>query len=125
MIVLDSSAWLEFFVDGPHARKIAPRMRDLSIVATSSIALYEVYKWLKRERSEEDALLAVAAMKQTRIVDVTDEIALTAADLSLSLRLPMADSVMLATARAQNAELVTTDSDFEGIPGVILLSKKS
>jgi predicted nucleic acid-binding protein len=124
VIVLDSSGWLEFFTDGPHAEEFASRLRHPANVLTSTVALYEVYKWIKRERSEEEAVQAVATMKKTRVVDLTEELALTAADLSLTHRLAMADSMMLAVAQSNGAELVTTDSGFEGIAGVTIFSKK-
>lgn len=124
MIVLDSSGWLEFFTDGPYAEEFASRLRHPANVLTSTIAIYEVYKWIKRERSEEEAVQAVATMKKTRVLDLTEELALTAADLSLTHRLAMADSMMLAAAQANSAELVTTDAGFEGVPGVTIFSKK-
>ena len=124
MIVLDSSGWLEFFADGPHGEKFATRLRQPANVVTPTVAIYEVYKWIKRERSEEEAMQAVAAMKKTKIVELTEELALTAADLSLAHGLPMADSMMLAAARAHDAELVTTDAGFDGVPGVTIFSKK-
>ena len=125
MIVLDSSGWLEFFADGPHAREFGARLRQASLVLTPTVAIYEVYKWVKRERSEEEAIEAVATMKKTNIVDLTEELALTAADLSLTHKLAMADSMMLAVARMHNAELFTTDSGFDGISGVTVFSKKT
>lgn len=124
MIVLDSSGWIEFFADGPHAEEFATRLRQPANVITPTIAIYEVYKWIKRERSEEDAAQAVATMKKTSVVDLTEEIALTAADLSLAHGLAMADSMMLAAARAHDAELVTTDAGFDGLPRVTIFSKK-
>lgn len=124
MIVIDSSGWIEFFADGPHAEEFALRLRNVTAVLTPTIAIYEVYKWIKRERSEEDALQAVAAMKRTRILELTEELALTAADLSLTHGLAMADSMMLAAARAHSAQLVTTDAGFQGIEGVTIFSKK-
>lgn len=124
MIVIDSSGWLEFFADGPFADEYASRLKHPSRVLTPTIALYEVYKWIKRERGEEVALAAVAAMQKTRVVALTEEIALAAADISLATRLAMADSIMLATARAYEAELVTSDSDFTGIDGVAVFAKK-
>jgi len=124
VIVLDSSGWLEFFTDGPHAEEFASRLRHPASVVTLTIAIYEVYKWIKRERSEEEAVQAVATMKKTRVIDLTEELALTAADLSLTYRLAMADSMMLAAAQANSAELVTTDAGFDGVPGVTIFSKK-
>jgi predicted nucleic acid-binding protein len=85
----------------------------------------KIYKWIKRERSEDQALDAVATMKRTVIADLTEEIALTAADLSLEHGIAMADAMMLAFTRAFGAELVTTDSGFGGISGVTVFSKKS
>ena len=124
MIVIDSSGWIEFFADGPHAEEFAAKLRNPASVLTSTIAIYEVYKWIKRERSEEEALQAVAAMKKTRIVALTEELALTAADLSLSHGLAMADSMMLAVARAAGSQLATTDSGFGRFEGVTVFSKK-
>lgn len=124
MIVLDSSGWLEFFSDGPFAEEFATRLRQPASVVTPTIAMYEVYKWVKRERSEEEALQAVATMQKTQVADLTAELALASADLSLAHKLAMADSMMLAVARALDAELVTTDSSFSGIAGVTVFSKK-
>lgn len=93
-------------------------------VITPTIVIYEVYKYAKRLRSEEDAVDAVAAMQKTRVIPLSDELALVAADLSLAHKLPMADAIVLATAQAHDAELVTSDSDFAGLPGVIYISKK-
>ncbi|HSY47642.1 MAG TPA: type II toxin-antitoxin system VapC family toxin [Thermoanaerobaculia bacterium] len=124
MIVLDSSGWIEFFADGPHAEEFASRLRQPANVITPTVAMYEVYKWIKRERSEEEAVEAVATMKKTHVLDLTEELALTAADLSLAHSLAMADSMMLAAARFHKAELVTTDAGFNGVPGVTIFSKK-
>lgn len=96
----------------------------MSTVLTPTIAIYEVYKWIKRHRSEEDALQAVAAMKRTNVTELTEELALTAADLSLAHGLAMADSMILATARVHDAQLMTTDAGFTGIEGVTIFSKK-
>jgi predicted nucleic acid-binding protein len=124
LIVLDSSGWLEFFGEGPFADEYAARLKQPHQILSPTVALYEVYKWIKRERSEEEALAAVATMQKTRVVPLSDEIALAAADLSLANRLAMADAIMLATARANNAELLTSDSDFMGIAGVTVFAKK-
>lgn len=124
MIVIDSSGWLEFFGDGPHAEEFAGRLRNPGDILTPTVALYEVYKVAKRDRSEDEAVRAVAMMKKTRIIDLSEELALTAADLSLAHGLSMADSMMLAVARAYDAELATTDAGFAGIDGVTVFSKK-
>jgi predicted nucleic acid-binding protein len=124
LIVLDSSGWIEFFADGPHAAEFGGRLRQPTNVITPTVAIYEVYKWIKRERSEDEALEAVATMKTTTVAVLTEEVALTAADLSLAFGLAMADAMMLAFAREYRANLLTTDAGFEGIAGVTVFSKK-
>jgi len=123
VIVVDSSGWVEFFTDGPLADTYATRLRSLSSVVVPVIVLYEVYKRLKRDLSEDDALVAVSAMQRGHVVSVNSEIAMTAADLSLEHKLPMADALILATARAHHAQLVSSDADFENIEGVAYLPK--
>jgi predicted nucleic acid-binding protein len=123
VIVVDSSGWVEFFTDGPLSDAYSARLRNLASILTPVIVVYEVYKRLKRELSEADAIVAVSAMQRTRIVPITTELALTAADLSLEHDLAMADAMILATAALYRAELVTSDRDFERINGVTLLPK--
>src|SRR5205085_2464315 len=123
MIVVDSSGWLQFLTDGPLADQYASRLRQPAAVITPTIIMYEVYKHAKRLRGEDGALDAVAAMQKTRVVELNDELALIAADLSIELKLPMADAIILATARLYEAEVVTSDADFEGVPGVTYIPK--
>jgi predicted nucleic acid-binding protein len=123
MIVVDSSGWLQFLTDGPLADQYASRLRQPATVITPTIIMYEVYKHSKRLRGEDGALDAVAAMQKTRVVELNDELALIAADLSIELKLPMADAIILATARLYEAEVVTSDADFEGVPGVTYIPK--
>jgi len=124
VIVVDSSGWIEFFTDGRLADDYASRLRKLSTIVTPVIVIYEVYKRLKRELSEDDAVTAVSAMQRSQVVAIDQEIALTAADLSLEHGLAMADALVLATARKFNAELVTSDRDFDGMTGVTYLPKR-
>lgn len=123
MIVVDSSGWLEFLTNGPLADEYAVRLRQPAAVITPIIVVYEVYKHSKRLRGEEGAMDAVAAMQKTRLVPVDEELALVAADLSLEHKLPMADAIVLATARLHDAEVITSDADFQGVPGVTYIPK--
>lgn len=123
MKVVDSSGWLEFFADGPLAESYAVHLADLAQVLTPVIVLYEIYRWLKRERGEEEALIAAAQIAKTQVVPVTVTLALTAADLGLEHGLPMADSLVYATAVSMGAELITSDADFASLPGVVYLAK--
>ena len=124
MRLIDSSGWLEVFRGGPHADRVVRLLADPAEVLTPTIALYEVYKVLKRDASEEDALQAVAWMLRTNVVPLSETLALEAADTSLEHSLAMADAIVYTTARSRGAELVTTDADLEGLPGVVFLSKK-
>ena len=87
----------------------------------SAIEVYEVYKVLRRDFSEERAIEAVAALRRATIVPVDESLALEAADVSLGLGLAMADSLIYATARRHGAKLVTADADFDGLPDAIVL----
>ncbi len=121
MILVDSFGWIEFFTDGPLADKYYKYLKDESRVITPTIVLYEVYKKIKHERSEEEALIAVAQLNKTKVLPLNESIALFAADLSLKHALPMADAVVYATACLENADVVTSDSHFEGLSGVVFL----
>jgi predicted nucleic acid-binding protein len=123
VIVVDSSGWLEFLTDGPLADEFAKWLRQPGAVITPSIIVYEVYKHSKRLRGEGAALDAVAAMQKTRVIPLDQELALLSADVSLEHKLAMADAIVLATARMHGAEVVTSDSDFRGVPGVIYVAK--
>ena len=123
MIVIDSSGWVEFFTNGPLADQFAPRIRTIATVVTPTIVLYEVYKRLKRDVSEDEALVAVGAMRRSQVVPLDDALALTAADISLAFGLAMADAIVLATARAFDAELMTSDADFAGVAGVTYIRR--
>ncbi len=125
MKLVDSSGWIEYFTDGPLAARFGQLLVDEASVLTPTIVLYEVYKLVRRERSEEAALAAVAVMQRTNVVPLTEAVALTAADLSLAHGLAMADAVVYATGRLHDAEVVTADEDFRGLPGVAIFGKKA
>lgn len=118
MNLVDSSGWLEYFADGPNAGFFAPAIEQGDALLVSSINLYEVFKRILQQRDEDSALRAIAVMGQGRVVPVDDSIALSAAGLSVRHQLPMADSLILASARAHDALLWTQDADFEGLPQV-------
>lgn len=125
MNLVDSSGWLEYFADGPNADFFARPIQDIGRLVVPTLSIYEVFKRIVQQRGEDDALEAVAAMQQATVVELTSPLALEAARLSLESRLPMADSVIMATARAFEATLWTQDSDFENIKGVKYIKKKA
>lgn len=118
MNLVDSSAWLEYFADGPNASFFARAIENTRDLVVPTIVIYEVYKWLSVQRDERTAQHGIGVLRQGKIVPLSAELAIAAASLSQSLRLPMADSIILATARSHEAVLWTQDSDFKDVDGV-------
>ena len=118
MNLVDSSGWLEYFADGRNARFFAPALEDTENLIVSTINIYEVFKRILQQRGEDSALQAVALMHQAGVVDVTSPIAMDAVKLSIDLKLPMADSLILGTARSCGAILWTQDAHFDGLPNI-------
>jgi predicted nucleic acid-binding protein len=118
MNVVDSSGWIEYLAGGPNGEFFRAPIEDAETLVVPSLALFEVYRHLLRHMGRDQALTVVAAMRSGNVVELDDRLALDAAELSVAAKLPLADSVMLATARAAGAELWTQDSDFEGMEGV-------
>ena len=125
MNVVDSSAWLEYFANGPNARFFAKPIEQVDKLIVPSLSLFEVFKRVLQQRDETDALQAVAVMQQGVVVDLDSPMALSAARLSVENKLPLADSVILATAREYDATLWTQDADFEGLDNVQYRRRKS
>jgi toxin FitB len=123
MNVVDSCGWLEYLADGPNADFFAPAVENTPELVVPSLSLYEVFKKVLQQRGEGDALQAVAIMSQGKVIDLDMDLALAAAKISVDLKLPMADSIMLATARLSEATLWTQDADFEDIQGVQYVAK--
>ena len=124
MNVVDSSAWLEYFANGPNAGYFADAIEATDELVVPSITILEVFKRVYQQRGEGPALQAVALIQQGQVVDLTSAIALVAARLGVQHQLPLADSVVLATARQHEATLWTQDADFDGIPGVRFRAKR-
>tara|TARA_B100000029_G_scaffold400695_1_gene399698 strand:+ start:608 stop:988 length:381 start_codon:yes stop_codon:yes gene_type:complete len=116
--VVDSSGWLEYFAAGPNAKFFAAPIEATAELVVPTVSLYEVFKRVLQQRGEDQALQAVATMQQGTLADFPAPVALSAARLSHELRMPLADSIMLATARAWSATLWSQDADFAEIPGV-------
>jgi predicted nucleic acid-binding protein len=118
MNVVDSSGWLEYLAGGPNATFFAPAVEATADLLVPTLSIFEVFKRVLGQRDESLALQAIALMYQGRVVDLSAPLAIDAARLSRREALPMADSIMLATARAFGATLWTQDADFEAIPDV-------
>jgi predicted nucleic acid-binding protein len=124
LAVVDTSGWLEYVTDGPNADFFAPAIEARHRLVVPTISIHEVFKWILRERGEDAAFETVALMQQGRVVDMDVAFAIVSARLGRDHRLPLADSVMLATARASNAVLWTQDADFEGLDDVAYCPKR-
>jgi predicted nucleic acid-binding protein len=124
MNVVDSSAWLEYFADGPNAAIFAKPIEATRSLIVPTLSLFEVFKRVSEQRNEDEALRVIAVMEQGRVVDLDQATALEAARLSIEHAIAMADSVMLATARRHRAILWTQDSDFDGLPSARYHAKR-
>ncbi|WP_027714455.1 type II toxin-antitoxin system VapC family toxin [Desulfuromonas sp. TF] len=123
MNVVDSSAWLEYFADGPNAEAFAEPLRDVAALVVPAVTIYEVFKVVCRQRGEDAALQAAALMQQGTVIELSASLAMSAAKTSLDLKLPMADSIILVTARLHNALLWTQDEHFRDVDGVRFFPK--
>jgi len=123
MNVVDSCGWLEYFADGSNAGFFAPAIENLHELVVPSLSIYEVYKQVFRQRGETNALRAIAVMLQGKVVALDASLAISAAKVSLEFGIPMADSVMLATADSVGATLWTQDADFEDVERVRYVRK--
>lgn len=123
MNVVDSSGWLELLTDGPNAERFAAPLSEPDRLVVPAISIYEVFRKVLRERGEHEALTVAATMRRGRVVDLDTSLALDAARLGLEHRLPLADSVIYATARRFDATVWTQDEDFDGLPDVRFIAK--
>ncbi|NTW29511.1 MAG: type II toxin-antitoxin system VapC family toxin [Coriobacteriia bacterium] len=125
MNVVDSSGWLEYFAGSAEADFFAGAIEATEELVVPTVSVYEVFKRVYQQRGEGEALQVAALMQQGTIVELNAALALSAARLSASLGIPMADSIILATARAHDATLWTQDAHFAGIDGVMFSAKRS
>ncbi|HME11355.1 MAG TPA: type II toxin-antitoxin system VapC family toxin [Candidatus Acidoferrum sp.] len=121
--VVDSSGWIEYLGNGPKAGSYAPYLENSESLLLPTIVVYEVYKKLLhvRETTLAEQFLSQAFSFNAREILIDIPVAALAAKISLELKLAMADAIIYACARSQNAELVTSDHHFEGFPGATVL----
>ena len=122
MILVDSCGWLEYLADGTNAGAYAKALEKLNGVLVPTICIHEVFKKVLQERGEGPALEVAALMQRGSVVELNATIAMNAAKLGSELGLPLADSVILATARAHHAPVWTQDTHFKGLSGVRFIS---
>ena len=118
MNIVDSSGWLAYFADEPNAEHFLTPLNDTDSLVVPTVTIYEVFKVVLRESGENEALQAAVAMRKGKVVDLTASLAIAASKISLAHKIPMADSIILATARKFDATIWTQDSDFKNLDGV-------
>jgi predicted nucleic acid-binding protein len=121
LILVDSSGWIEYLAERPKADLFAPYIEGSEPLVSSAIQVYEIYKVVRRDVNEERAIEAVSALRTTTIEPLAEGLALEAADVALEYGLAMADAMIYATASRHDAEIVTGDADFNGLPRVTLI----
>ncbi len=124
MNVVDTSGWLEYFMEGENASFFAPAIEDTEHLIVPVICIYEVFKKVLQRQGQAAAEVQVADLVKANVVDLDASLAMSAALLSAELKLPMADSLILAVAREHQATLWTQDEHFKGLPGVQYVEKK-
>lgn len=123
MNIVDSSGWLEYFSGEQNAEHFLAPLQEPSSLIVPAITIYEVFKVVLREAGENAAMQAIAAMQKGTVVELTASIAMNAAKLSIKHNLPMADSIILATAISYNCIIWTQDSDFKNLQRVKFFPK--
>lgn len=123
MNLVDSSGWLEYVSDGPNASYFSKPLENAGKLIVPSICIFEVFKRITQQRDKDAALQVVAVMQQGHVIPLDEKIAIHAAQLSLDLKIPMADSIILATGQLYEVLIWTQDADFKDIPGVKFFPK--
>jgi predicted nucleic acid-binding protein len=121
LILVDSSGWIEYLAARSKADLFAPYIEGSEPLVSSAIQIYEIYKVVRRDLSEERAIEAVSALRMTTIEPLVESLALEAADAALEHGLAMADAIIFATASRHDAQIVTGDVVFDGLPRVTLI----
>ena len=124
MNIVDSSGWLAYFADEPNAKHFVTPLNDSASLVVPTVTIYEVFKVVLRESGENAALQSAAAMQRGTVVGLTTSLAIAASKLSIQHALPMADSIILATAQEYKAIIWTQDADFQNISGVKYFPRK-
>jgi predicted nucleic acid-binding protein len=125
MVLVDTSAWIEWLIGSPTGEQLSERLPQQSDWLVPTMVQLELAKWLTREVGEDKADQVIAFTQVCQVVPLDTEIALAAADACRTHKLATADAIIFATARARGATLLTCDAHFEGLPGVDFMPKTS
>ena len=125
MVLVDTSAWIEWLIASPTADRLAEHMPEQADWLVPTMVQLELAKWLTRELGEDKADQVIAFTQVCQVIPLDTEIALAAAEACRAHRFATADAIIFATARLRGATLLTCDAHFDGLPGVTLISKVS
>jgi predicted nucleic acid-binding protein len=125
MVLVDTSAWIEWLIASPTADRLAEHMPEQAEWLVPTMVQLELAKWLTRELGEDKADQVIAFTQVCQVIPLNTEIALAAAEACRAHRLATADAIIFVTARLRGATLLTCDAHFDGLPGVTLISKVS
>ena len=124
MNLVDSSGWIEYLTASSNAAFFAKPLKDVERLIVPAICIFEIFRYILRVKGKDEALQVAAQMKQGKVIPLEMSLSIEAAKLSFEFKLPMADSIILATARGYQATLWTQDTDFKNIEGVKFIPKK-
>jgi len=123
MRLVDTSAWIEFLIGSLTGQKVAAELPDRTQWLVPTIVQLELVKWLSREVGEEAADDALAFTQTCLVFPLDTAIAVAAAGIGAEIKLPTADAIVYATARAHDADILTCDRHFDGLDGVVYIAK--
>lgn len=123
-VLVDTCGWIEWLTDDTLAERFRPYLEQADALVVPTAIQFELHKWVCRERDHAQALRVIALTEQGRVVPLSTALALYAADLAIEHKLSFADAIIYATARQADAQLITSDDHFEGLPGVTYFPKK-
>lgn len=123
IILIDTSAWIEWLVGSPTGDLVAEHLPDQTEWLVPTMVQLELSKWTTREVGEDKADQVIAFTQLCRVVPLDTETALLAADSCRKHKLSTADAIIFASAQLNEASLITCDAHFDGLPGVTVIKK--
>jgi predicted nucleic acid-binding protein len=124
MNIVDTSGWLEYIADSANAVNYEKSILNINELIVPTIVLYEVFKKILNDYNEDKALIITAHMKLGKVIELDESLAINAAKISNEKRLPMADSIIYATAERFSATIYTQDEHFAKLNNVKYFKKK-
>lgn len=124
MNLVDTCGWLEFIADSVNASNYEKAILNIEELLVPTIVIYEVFKKILNDYDEDKAITITAHMRLGKVVDFDETIAINAAKISSEKKLPMADSIIYATAERHGAVLFTQDEHFSNLKNVKYFQKK-